>query len=172
MLNTEVKLKQAMTDHPDFPKPGILFRDLNPLYKDPGLFAELLDLAVAKVKPLGQFDIVAGVEARGFILGAALAQRLNIGFVPVRKKGKLPGEVASITYALEYGSDTLEIQQDTHLKNSRILLLDDVFATGGTLKAAISLLQPLVNAISCAVIYDIKITDINNLGVPSVVILP
>lgn len=172
MKNIEAKLKKAMADYPDFPKPGILFRDLNPLYKDPVLFTELVELSVAKLKALGPIDLIAGVEARGFMMGAALAQRLKVGFIPVRKKGKLPGQVASVTYSLEYGTDTLEIQQDPKLKHARVLILDDVFATGGTLKAVLSLLKPLVQSISCAVLYDIKITDIENLGVPSVVILP
>lgn len=172
MKDIEDKLKKAMAEYSDFPKPGILFKDLNPLYKDPILFAELIDLTLTKIKHLGAVDIVAGVEARGFILGSAIAQKLRIGFIPVRKKGKLPGQVSALTYELEYGSDTLEVQQDTSLQNARVLVIDDVFATGGTLKAVVSLLQPLVKSVTCAVLYDIKMTDIKNLGVKSVVILP
>lgn len=172
MKNREIKLKKAIAEYPDFPKPGILFKDLNPLYQNPDLFVEVLDIAAAKIKALGDFDLIAGIEARGFIVGSALAQRLQIGFIPVRKKNKLPGQVAAITYDLEYGTDTLEIQRNPDLKKARVLIFDDVFATGGTIKAVINLLQPLVKSLSCAVLYDIRIADITNVGVPSVVVLP
>ena len=172
MHTVETRLKKAITNHADFPKTGIQFKDLNPLYKDAVLFQQLVDLTVKKIKTLGEFDYVAGVEARGFILGAAVAQKLGLGFIPVRKKGKLPGPIASITYALEYGTDSLEIQQDTSIKGSRVLVLDDVFATGGTLKAVVSLFQPLVKSVSCVVLFDIQIAAISDLGVPSAIILP
>lgn len=171
MKNIEAKLKKAIVNYPDFPKVGIQFKDLNPLYKDAELFQKLIELTVTKIKALGEFDYVAGVEARGFILGVAVAQKLGLGFIMVRKKGKLPGPVASITYALEYGTDTLEIQQDQSIKNSRVLILDDVYATGGTLKAVVNLFQPLTKALACVVVLDIQIADIASLGVPSAVIL-
>jgi len=125
-------------DIPDFPKPGILFKDITPVLADADAFAGAI---AAMAEPwCGQpLDAVVGVEARGFILGAALARELGVGFVPVRKPGKLPAHVLSLDYGLEYGRDRLEIHADALPPGARVVVIDDVLATGGTLKAALQL---------------------------------
>lgn len=127
-------------DVPDFPRPGIRFKDITPLLADPGGFAWVVDTLAAPWRASG-VDCVVGIEARGFILGAALAHALGAGFVPLRKPGKLPARVIAQEYALEYGSDRLEIHEDAIGPAKRVLLVDDVLATGGTLLAARSLLE-------------------------------
>src|ERR1044071_10198321 len=135
-------LKQLIREVPDFPKPGILFYDITTLLKDKLGFAKLVD-------SLGQcyigrsVDLVLGIEARGFIFGPALAYRLNAGFVPVRKPKKLPAEVLQWKYALEYGQDTLEIHKDAIKPGQRVVICDDLLATGGTAKAAADTTQQL-----------------------------
>ena len=116
---------------PNYPKEGIMFRDITTLLKDPKGFQETINLLVTQYKN-HKIDYIAGIEARGFILGAALAYALGIGFIPVRKKGKLPGKTISQNYDLEYGSDTIEIHEDALEKGAQILLIDDLIATGGT----------------------------------------
>jgi adenine phosphoribosyltransferase len=165
------KLKKAIAQYPDFPKAGIIFQDLNPLYKDAGLFKKLISAYAREVKKLGKFDFIIGVEARGFILGSALAQKLKCGFIPVRKKGKLPGKTDQVEYALEYGTDCLEIQDDPQLKNARVLIVDDVFATGGTIKAVIKLLSGLCAGLAVGLALDIGIADVKALGVDHFVVL-
>lgn len=124
---------------PDFPSPGIVFRDLGPLFAHPEAFgAVLAEIAGAH---RGRVDLVCGVEARGFVVGAPLARELGVGFVPVRKAGKLPGEVLREDYALEYGTASVEVQADTFTGAPRVLLVDDVLATGGTAAAAARLLE-------------------------------
>lgn len=125
---------------PNYPKEGIMFRDITTLLKDPQGFKTTIDLLVAKYKD-APIDYVAGIEARGFILGAALAYALGKGFIPVRKKGKLPGNTITQSYDLEYGSDTIEIHDDALSKGSRVLLIDDLIATGGTAIGAITLIE-------------------------------
>ncbi|TWE12878.1 adenine phosphoribosyltransferase [Rudaeicoccus suwonensis] len=124
---------------PDFPKAGVLFKDFNPLFAAPAAFAEVLEDIAGRWR--GQVDVVAGVEARGFILGAPLAQRMDIGFVPIRKVGKLPGETVSCEYDLEYGSAVVEVAADAFADAHRVLLVDDVLATGGTAAAACELIE-------------------------------
>lgn len=124
----------------DFPKPGIRFADIMPLLARPQAFAELVTDLATPWREL-RIDVVAGIESRGFILGAPLARELGCGFVPLRKPGKLPGRTHGVDYALEYGSDRLEMQSDVIAAGQRVLLVDDVLATGGTLCAAASLLQ-------------------------------
>jgi adenine phosphoribosyltransferase len=127
---------------PDWPKPGVQFRDITTLIKDPTGF----DLAVSALLDRyrqKQIEIVVGIEARGFIFGAALADRLGVGFVPVRKKGKLPGEIVEKFYALEYGEDSVEIHKDSINEGTRALVVDDLVATGGTALATCELVQEL-----------------------------
>ena len=135
-------LKALVRTVPDFPKPGILFYDITTLLKDKTGFAKLID-AFAGHYIERKVDLVLGIEARGFIFGPALAYRLNAGFVPVRKPRKLPAPVARETYELEYGSDTLEIHQDAIRPGQRVVLVDDLLATGGTMEATVKLVKQL-----------------------------
>ncbi|HJW07271.1 MAG TPA: adenine phosphoribosyltransferase [Rhodanobacter sp.] len=127
---------------PDFPRPGVMFRDVAPLLADAGRFARCID-ALAEPWHGSGVQAVCGIEARGFIFGAALAQKLHAGFVPLRKPGKLPPPVATVDYQLEYGSDQLQVQRDAFRPGERALLADDVLATGGTLAAAAALVGGL-----------------------------
>ena len=124
-------LKAHIRGIPDFPKPGILFYDITTLLKDPAAYREAIDLMVAPYRN-DRVDLVVGMESRGFIFSAPLAYQLNAGFVPVRKLGKLPAETLSVEYALEYGSNTLEIHRDAIKRGQRVLVVDDLLATGGT----------------------------------------
>lgn len=137
-----MKLSQYIRDIQDFPKPGITFKDITPMLAHKAAFAKAVSELATLVgdQPI---DIVVGIEARGYFFGTALAQCLNAGFVPVRKPGKLPFETLSKTYALEYGEDTLEIHRDAIKPGDRVLLHDDVLATGGTAAAAIWLIEQL-----------------------------
>jgi adenine phosphoribosyltransferase len=135
-------LKALVRTVPDFPKPGILFYDITTLLKDRTGFAMLIDELAAHCLER-KIDLVLGIEARGFIFGPALAYRLNAGFVPVRKPRKLPAPVARVTYDLEYGSDTLEIHRDAIAPGQRVLLVDDLLATGGTMEATLKLVHEL-----------------------------
>jgi adenine phosphoribosyltransferase len=135
-------LKQLIRAVPDFPKPGILFYDITTLLKDKTGFAQLID-AFAAYYIDRHIDLVLGIEARGFIFGPALAYRLNAGFVPVRKPRKLPAPVARVTYDLEYGSDVLEIHLDAIEPCQRVVLVDDLLATGGTMEATVKLVKQL-----------------------------
>jgi len=135
-------LKKYIRDIPGFPKQGIIFKDITTLLKDGKKFKEAVDLLAAKVKNK-KIDVVLSVEARGFIFGAALAYKLGVGIVPIRKKGKLPYKTLSVTYDLEYGKDTLEIHQDAFRKGTKILIVDDLLATGGTTQAVASLVEKM-----------------------------
>src|SRR5580698_8909441 len=135
-------LKALVRTIPDFPKPGILFYDITTLLKDPKGFAALID-ALAQYYIDKDIDLVLGIEARGFIFGPALAYRLNAGFVPVRKPGKLPAETLKVRYDLEYGSDSLEIHKDAIQPGQRVIIVDDLLATGGTMLATTSLVKQL-----------------------------
>jgi adenine phosphoribosyltransferase len=134
------KLKQSIRDIPDYPKPGIIFKDITTLLKDPALFSQSIDLLYQRVRHIS-IDMVAAVESRGFIFGAVLAQRLQAGFIPVRKPGKLPAEVISEEYALEYGTDRLEMHKDALSAGNSVLIVDDLLATGGTARAACKLVE-------------------------------
>lgn len=125
-------------DVPDFPKPGILFRDITPLLKDPDALAAVIEHLAAPWA--GRVDVVAGMESRGFIFGTLLAQKLGVGFIPVRKPGKLPFKTESVSYGLEYGTDTLEIHIDA-CERERVLICDDLIATGGTASATGHLIE-------------------------------
>jgi adenine phosphoribosyltransferase len=133
-------LKSLVRSIPDYPKPGILFRDITTLIENPEGFRESVEQIAARHRGLG-ITHVAGIEARGFIFGAGVAIALGVGFIPVRKKGKLPGETIGQNYALEYGVDTIEIHADVLDTGDKVLLVDDLIATGGTALAAISLLR-------------------------------
>jgi len=135
-------LKTLIREVPDFPKSGILFYDITTLLKDRKGFARLID-ALTEHYIDKRIDVVLGIEARGFIFGPALAYRLNAGFVPVRKPKKLPAEVLQWTYDLEYGSDTLEIHKDAITSGQRVLICDDLLATGGTARAAAEMVKSL-----------------------------
>src|SRR3989338_149688 len=138
----KIDLKAQIRNIPDFPKPGILFRDITTLLKDKKAFKLAVDTLAKKYKNK-KIDLVVAVEARGFILGGAIAHKLGAGFVPVRKKGKLPAKANAVTYDLEYGSDTLEIHHDAISKENRVLIVDDLLATGGTVKAVTDLVKQL-----------------------------
>ena len=140
-------LETSIRDIPDFPKPGIVFKDITTLLNNPYAYKTLMDHLTSRYKSYG-LDYIAGIDARGFIFGAALADRLGIGFVPVRKKGKLPYTTVSEKYALEYGVDEVEIHIDAFGENgkcdgkpAKVLLIDDLIATGGTAKAAANLIN-------------------------------
>ena len=135
-------LKELIREVPDFPKKGILFYDITTLLKDKLGFATLID-ALAEHYLNKDIDLVLGMEARGFIFGPALAYRLNAGFVPVRKPGKLPAATASLSYDLEYGSNTLEIHKDAIQSGQRVIIVDDLLATGGTAGATVQLAKSL-----------------------------
>jgi adenine phosphoribosyltransferase len=135
-------LKKLIREVPDFPKPGILFYDITTLLKDKVGFATLIDALSAHYMEK-DIDLILGIEARGFIFGPALAYRLNAGFVPVRKPRKLPAETAKVTYQLEYGSDSLEVHKDAVRQGQRVVIVDDLLATGGTCAATVQLAKGL-----------------------------
>jgi len=137
---TPADLKNAVRNIPDFPKPGIQFKDITPVLADARLFSGCIDLLTANYPP-GSVDTVVGIDARGFIFAAAVAIKLQAGFVPVRKKGKLPHHTHEQSYELEYGSNTIAIHVDAFKPGSRVLLVDDLLATGGTAAAAAALVQ-------------------------------
>ena len=139
---TATNLNAAIRDVPDFPKPGILFKDITPILGDPDLFKASLEL-LAETAGATKIDKVVGIDARGFIFAAGVAQILGAGFVPIRKKGKLPWKTHQMTYSLEYGEDAVEIHTDAVRPGEKILLVDDLLATGGTATAAIKLLKAL-----------------------------
>jgi adenine phosphoribosyltransferase len=136
----EARLRAGIRDVADYPKPGIGFKDVTPLLADASLFSETIAALAAGFGP-GEVDVVAGIEARGFIFGAPVALALGVGFVPIRKSGKLPFTTVSADYALEYGTATIEVHTDAVRPGQRVLLLDDVLATGGTAEAAAQLLE-------------------------------
>ena len=135
-------LKKKIRSIPDFPKPGILFYDVTTLLRDPDGFRESVDAMCAPYQK-GTIDLIVGIESRGFILGAAMADRLGAGFVPVRKLGKLPSKTVRESYSLEYGTDSLEVHEDAITKGQRVLIVDDLLATGGTAAAVTKLVKKL-----------------------------
>ena len=137
-----IALEQLLRDVPDFPKPGIVFKDITPLLADPAALKEAVRLLADPYRDAG-IDIVVGVESRGFIFGPAVAIELGAGFVPTRKPGKLPAETISASYELEYGTDTLEIHADAIQPGQKVVLIDDLIATGGTIAAVRELIEKL-----------------------------
>ena len=137
-----IELKKHIREFPDWPKEGILFYDIMPILLEPKVFAAAVDALCADFLE-DNIDCVAAVEARGFIFGISVAQKLGVGFIPIRKKGKLPGQTESISYNLEYGSDTLEIQRDAIEGNKKVLIVDDLLATGGTVASSCELIEKI-----------------------------
>jgi len=149
------ELAQLIRTVPDFPKPGVLFRDLTPLMADASALRATVEALVAPFRA-DRIERVAGMEARGFIFGALAAHALGAGFVPLRKPGKLPAEVEAVTYALEYGTATLEVHRDAFGHGRRVLLVDDVLATGGTAAASVDLLERLgATLVGCAFVLEL-----------------
>ena len=149
-------LRHYIHDIPDFPKPGILFRDISPMLRDPLGWAEVMDRLGAVCDSLKP-DLIVGIEARGFIVGMGLATHQKLGFVPIRKPGKLPGKVYGIDYALEYGTDRLEIHADALKDQPKILVVDDLLATGGTASATTDLVKKAGGQlVGCAFIVELS----------------
>ena len=153
------ELKKLIRGVPDYPKPGILFYDLTTLLKDKKGFHTLIDCLCEHYNG-HKIDVVAGIEARGFIFAPALAYRLGAGFVPVRKPKKLPAKTSSVSYALEYGTDTLEMHEDAVRKGDRVIVCDDLLATGGTAAAAVKLVQQLGGVVDGAA-FAVELTFLN-----------
>ena len=154
-------LRQHIRTVPDWPAPGVQFRDITPLLQDPAVFRVLIQALVQRYAQEGRRpDVVAGLDARGFILGAVVAYELNVGFVPIRKKGKLPFTTVAETYELEYGSATVELHTDAVQPGQRVLLIDDLIATGGTMMAGRKLLEKL----GAVVIEGAAIVNLPELG--------
>jgi len=150
-----MQLTDYVRDIPDFPKPGILFRDITPLLASPAAFGEAINQFAQRFSD-AKIDVVAAAEARGFIFAAPLALRLNAGFVPVRKPGKLPFKTNSFAYALEYGTDTLEIHVDGVNSGQNVLLVDDLLATGGTVQACAKLVEQAgARVVGCAFLIEL-----------------
>lgn len=150
------KIKDAIRDIPDFPKPGIMFKDITPILKDSLLLNQSIDYFYHQLKDK-KVQYVVGIESRGFILGAALAYKLGVGFIPIRKKGKLPYSVERHEYDLEYGTDTVEIHTDALQAGDRVALVDDLLATGGTAAAATELLRKLnANVVSIMFLVELE----------------
>ena len=158
MAKEQLLLTRYIRDIPDWPKKGILFRDITPLLADPQAFPAAVDALCQPFKRAG-VEFVAGVEARGFIFGAAVAAKLQAGFVPIRKKGKLPCETERATYALEYGTDCIEMHRDTIPPGAKVLMVDDLLATGGTMQAACELVEK-VGAEIVGIAVVIELTDL------------
>lgn len=133
-------IESFIRDVPDFPKPGILFKDITPLLQSPEGLQQAIE-GMAEATKEHDFDLVCGIESRGFIFGTALAHKLGLGFIPIRKPGKLPWKTASESYELEYGTDTIEIHLDACCDGRRVLMVDDLLATGGTMEAALRLVK-------------------------------
>lgn len=150
--------KEKIAIVPNFPKEGISFKDITPLIGDGKAFQELIDTMAMKLKEL-KVDYIAGPEARGFIFGVPLAYALGVGFIPIRKPGKLPQETVSITYDLEYGTDTLEIHKNAFKKGDRVALVDDLLATGGTISACAKLIE-LAGGEVASIDFMIELTEL------------
>ena len=150
-------IDELIRDVPDFPKPGIVFKDITPILADPQAMEKIYEALAAPYAALDPpITKVLGIESRGFIFGTPLAQRLNAGFVPIRKPGKLPWKKVSESYALEYGEDTLELHEDSVAKGERIVIVDDLLATGGTLGAACRLVERLgAEVVGCTVVVEL-----------------
>jgi adenine phosphoribosyltransferase len=152
-MSKGIDFKSYIREFPDWPKEGILYRDITPILLHPRIFSAAVDALCSGFRET-EVDFVAGVEARGFIFGISVAERLGVGFVPIRKKGKLPGKIESITFDLEYGTDTLQVRSDAIEHGSNVLMVDDLLATAGTMSSACRLIERVggrIAGISCLV---------------------
>lgn len=156
-----MNLKEKIAEYPNFPKKGILFRDFSPILKDPSALTEIAD-EFSKYFHTKDIDIFAGIESRGFILASILASRYNKGMMMIRKAGKLPGKTVKLSYTIEYGKDTIEIQKDIIEKGQRVLICDDLLATGGTAKASAKLIEKVGGKIS-GFAFIIELTELNGM---------
>jgi adenine phosphoribosyltransferase len=155
----EERLKQSIRSVPDFPKPGILFRDITPVLADPALFRDTIEELAAPFRN-DRISKVLGIESRGFLFGPPLALQLGAGFVPARKRGKLPRETIRETYALEYGTDSLEIHRDSFAPGEKVLIVDDLLATGGTASGAARLVEKVgAEVVGAAFVVELKFLD-------------
>ena len=136
-----MNIRDIIKDYPDYPKQGIIFKDMWPILDNPDAFQYILEEFEGEFE--GKIDTVIGIESRGFVFGAALANRLKISFIPIRKKGKLPGKITNVSYDLEYGTDVIEVSKDLIKKNKKVVVIDDLLATGGTMAASISLIKKI-----------------------------
>lgn len=156
-----MNLKERIDEFPDFPKKGILFRDFSPILKDPSAMSYVIDEFAKHFHPK-DFDILAGIESRGFLLACALAIKFNKGMFMIRKKGKLPGKIEKISYKIEYGKDVIEIQKHSVEKGKRVLICDDLLATGGTAKASAKLIEKIGGEV-VGFAFIIELTDLNGM---------
>lgn len=156
-----MNLKDRIAEYPNFPKKGILFRDFSPILKDPSAMTTIADEFAKHFHPKN-IDLFAGIESRGFILACILATRYNKGMMMVRKAGKLPGKTTKIAYTVEYGKDTIEIQKDIIKEGQRVLICDDLLATGGTAKASAKLIEKIGGKI-VGFAFIIELTDLNGM---------
>ena len=156
-----MNLKEKITDFPNFPKKGILFRDFSPILKDPSALSFIADEFTKYFHPK-DVDLFAGIESRGFLLACVLATRYNKGMIMIRKAGKLPGKTTKLSYKIEYGQDTIEIQKDIISKGQKILICDDLLATGGTAKASAKLIEKVGGKIT-GFAFIIELTELNGM---------
>ena len=156
-----MNLKEKITDFPNFPKKGILFRDFSPILKDPSALSFIADEFTKYFHPK-DVDLFAGIESRGFLLACVLATRYNKGMIMIRKAGKLPGKTTKLSYKIEYGQDTIEIQKDIISKGQKILICDDLLATGGTAKASAKLIEKIGGKVT-GFAFIIELTELNGI---------
>lgn len=156
-----MNLKEKIAEYPNFPKKGILFRDFSPILKDPSALSLIVDEFLKHFHPK-DIDLFAGIESRGFILASILASKYNKGMMMIRKAGKLPGKTVKLSYTIEYGKDTIEIQKDIVKEGQRILICDDLLATGGTAKASAKLIEKVGGKIT-GFAFLIELTDLNGM---------
>jgi len=156
-----MNLREKIAEYPNFPKKGVLFRDFSPILKDPSALSLIADEFSKHFHPK-DIDLFAGIESRGFILASVLATRYNKGMIMIRKVGKLPGKTAKLSYTIEYGKDTIEIQKDIIKEGQRILICDDLLATGGTAKASAKLIEKIGGKIS-GFAFIIELTELNGM---------
>jgi adenine phosphoribosyltransferase len=162
MAAEKIALESYIRSIPDWPKKGILFRDITVLLADPAAFAAAIEALCKGFENVG-IEYVAAIEARGFIFGSAVAEKLGAGFVPIRKKGKLPFKTESVTYDLEYGTDTLEVHTDAVKQGAKVLMVDDLLATGGTMASACKLIEKIGGTVA-GIAFLIELTELAGRG--------